>query len=111
MENFTKVLQSISSKLLKKKSSTATTPSTTPSEAGPEDRNKLSVDQYDELRVNGEKVLSKVNAWLGFDDEGKTLRNLCRRFLKMHGFLVQDKKEISQLQSDDPNKTSGGDLT
>ena len=104
LERFTQMLQTVSTKLLKKNSDK------NKAESGPEDRNKLPLDQYDRLKKDGNEVLSKVNAWLGYDDAGKTLRNLCRRFLKMHGFLEQDKKEIPQLQ-EGPSKASGGDLT
>ena len=68
------LLKNVSGKLLKNPT-TATVPSTPVAAgvpSGPEDRNKVPQDQYDELKRSRSDVLTKIHAWLGFNDENKT---------------------------------------
>ena len=88
LENYTSLVESVATDLLKQ--------GKTKENSGPDDRNKLPLDQYDRLKKNGEVVLAKIHGWLGYDD-GYTVRNLCRRFLKMHGFLEHEKTKVPIL--------------
>ena len=85
---YTKLVESVASDLMKQGKTKET--------SGPDDRNKLPLDQYTTLKKNGEMILGKIQGWLGYDD-GCTIRNLCRRYLKMHGFFEQEKAKIPVL--------------
>ena len=72
LDKYTKLIESVATDLLKQGKTKET--------SGPDDRNKLPLDQYNRLKKNGEVVLAKIQEWLGYED-GCTIRNLCRRFL------------------------------
>ena len=88
LDKYTNLIESVATSLLKQGKTKET--------SGPDDRNKLPLDQYNRLKKNGEVVLAKIQEWLGYED-GCTIRNLCRRFLKMHGFFEQEKAKIPIL--------------
>ena len=88
LEKYTQLIESIASDLI--------TQGKTKETSGPTDRNKLPLDQYTTLKKNGEMILGKIQGWLGYG-EGCTIRNLCRRYLKLHGFFEQEKIKIPIL--------------
>ena len=74
-------------------------------------RNRVPRDQYSALQLEGDAVNNKLNVWLGQreSEEGghRSVHNLVRHFLTLHGLLVSVRGPLPDLnrRSEDQKKT------
>ena len=64
LDKYTNLIESVATDLLKQGKTKET--------SGPDDRNKLPLDQYNRLKKNGEVVLAKIQEWLGYEDGARS---------------------------------------
>ena len=64
-------------------------------------RNRVPRDQYSALQLEGDAMTNKFHVWLGQreSEEGgyRSVHNLVRRFLTLHGLLVSVRGTLSSL--------------
>ena len=64
-----------------------------------DDKNRLPLDQYQELRARDEAVISKIHVWLGVTEQRGKLGALCRRYLCMGGYTEHESHAIPAYES------------